>query len=71
MAIGALCFHSHTYLPSTDHVFALAGRFLLTTDTQVERVSSSTELLAVSGLVFCESGAHKVKHESTVKHHAM
>ena len=64
MAIGALHFHSREQLSSTHRVFTLIGRFLLTTDTQVERISqlaflrnnigrisSSSELLAVSGLV--------------------
>ena len=51
MAIGAHHFHSHEQPSGTHHVFALIGRIFLATDTQVERISSSTELLAISGLV--------------------
>ena len=54
MAIDALHFHSREHLSSTDHVFALIGRFLLTKDARIERISSlgsTLEVQPVSGLV--------------------
>ena len=54
MTIDAIHFHSREHLSSTDHVFALIGRFLLTKDTRIERISSlgsTLEVQPVSGLV--------------------
>ena len=60
MTIDALHFHSREHLSSTDQVFALIGRFLLTKDTQIESISSlgsTLEVQPVSGLVIGSIGS--------------